>query len=328
MKKLIYSFLALSCFSIFFTNSYAETINGKSYNNLDKIEVTGYYHPSELYVESPGGMLDWKYTQSGLWKYPEHKALVDNVGKLNIFWGSVSLWILNNTQAKRDENGNYSESNGYTYVESDTLNKTSDGEFLLLLSKDFESNILKNPIFAKDLSPEWTKNRINAMRSILQFNNGNVDLRKNKIKIIGKYYRLKWHFVFEDKNLDLPKEEKDLDLNIILVDDISTDMSSNSSNISISAPSDTKATQNTPVTQKTKQDIIKEKAKVYEDRISYIISNTPWYMDKSEKIDKFIQVLSSGKYKTNPLAIELVNYLQKMKDDLDSQPMDINWFFN
>ena len=78
---------------------------------------------------------------------------------------------------------------------------------------------------------------------------------------------------------------------------------------------------------KTREELIKEKAKVYEDKIDKIINNTSWFLDKIDKIDLFNKALSTPKYKNNAIVQELLEYLKNMKSKLEDTDLTLDILF-
>ena len=300
MKKII-SCLSIIGFSISSAN--AENVNGINYRNFDKIEITWYYHPTLVSSgDSPGGWLwDTRFNEQTQWKslfsYPELQPFLNNVEIFkNIHWLSVFIGVLNNEpqiDKKRID---------WSWFYKDNFNETGNWEFLLIPSKSFSWNVMKNPIF-KDAYD------INSIPWILNYSELTEYFKKNKVKIIWRFYHIQGKYVIEEEYSW--KTNLDLDWNIILVDDISLDLKASM-----------------PVSKaKTREELIKEKAKVYEDKIDKIINNTSWFLDKIDKIDLFNKALSTPKYKNNAIVQELLEYLKNMKSKLEDTDLTLDILF-
>lgn len=196
-------------------------VNAEIYKNLDKIEVSWYFHTSLLVWDSCWGWAwDWRF--SNWWfawfsNYKELKDFFDNSASISC--QNVSLWTINNIETSKN------------YTDVINTNKTWSWEYMLFPSKDFMSNIAKNPIFKDNISKEKSilandpmfKNNKNE---IMKINNQDLIMflqseffKWKQVKITWKYYHIKWKYSY---TTDFTWEQNvDLDLNIVIVDDIS-----------------------------------------------------------------------------------------------------------
>lgn len=302
MKKILSCLSIIGFYTFYISGVYAENINDINYQNLDKIEITWYYHPA---LVSPGDALGWwlwdiRFNQGTQWKslfsYPELQPFLNNVEIFkDIHWQTVFIGALNNIPPTYDQEADWD------WYYNDGINKTGSWEFLLIPSKSFSWNVMKNPIF-KDAHD------INGIPWLLNYSKLTEYFKKNKVKIIWRFYHIQWKYDIEEKNSW--KINLDLNWNIILVDDISLDLKAK-----------------TPISkEKTREELIKEKAKVYENKIDKIIDNIPMFTDKIDKINLFIKALSIPKYKNNPIVKELLEYLKNIESKLDEN-LNLNTLF-
>lgn len=216
MRKTLLTITTLSLL-LLNNNIFADTT---TYKNLDKIEKVWYFHSALLTWGTWWGWAwDWRFNNSWqAWfsKYNELKDLFANI-ESNISIFTTSVWILNNTPQIQEKNQFwtiYSEPDWTSYTSPENINKTWTDEYMLIPSKDLLSNLAKNPIF-KD------KTNKNDILSYLQ-----SDFFKWKqVKIIWRYFKIKWTYKYS--NPFLWDKSLDMDLNIIIVDDISLDTNSN-----------------------------------------------------------------------------------------------------
>lgn len=303
MKKVLSFLLIIGFYTFYILDVDAENINGVDYQNLNKIEITGYYHPTLVSSwDAPGGWLwDIRFNQETQWKslfsYPELQPFLSNVEIFkSIHWQTVFIGALNNISPLDDQEADWD------WYYNDGINKTGSWEFLLIPSKSFSWNVMKNPIF-KDAYD------INSIPWRLNYSDLTEYFKKNKVKIIWRFYHIQWKYDIEEEYSW--KMSLDLNWNIILVDDISLDLK-------VSVPVSK---------EKTREELIKEKAKVYEDKIDKIINNTSWFLDKIDKIDLFNRALSAPKYKNNPIVQELLGYLKNMKSKLEDADLTLDILF-
>lgn len=304
MKKILSCLSIINFCSFYISSANAENINGINYQNLDKIEITWYYHPSEIRVwDAPGGgILDPRfYWENSFSSYPELRNFFSNIGVIkSIYWNNISIGVLNNTPLIDDAEPNWDQ-----YYDVDDLNKTGSWEFLLIPSKSFSWNIMKNPIFKEAYS-------IDSIPWMLQFSSKENNLRGNRIKIIWKFYNLRGLYSFKEEYPPWERKTLDMNLNIILVDDIRLDTK-------VVVPI---------IKEKTKEELIKEKVKVYEDKIDKTIDSIPFFLDKIDKINLFNKALSVPKYQNNVIVKELLDYLRNLENKLEDKGLTLDSLFN